>query len=99
MIVILALVPHSQDGDLGPVLNLKQNKLSRQAKWHDQFAQKRVVFVRLPAREGELFEDLGRFSQCFQRMLRGRYVAIQEISVKAQDITTGTNGIADTVLQ
>ena len=88
MVVILALVPDSEDAHRTRVLNLEQNNISCRAKWHDQFAQKGVVFVRLPARERELLEDFGRFSQRLQCVLRGRYISIQQISVKAQQITT-----------
>jgi len=47
VIVILALAPHSEHGDRARVLHLEQNNISRRAKWHDQFAQERAVFVRL----------------------------------------------------
>src|SRR5580698_6452946 len=67
----------------------RTEQLSCGAKWHDQFPQKRVVFVRLPARERELLEDFGRFSERLQCVLHSRYIEVQQISVLAQRITTG----------
>lgn len=98
-IVILTRVPYGEDGHRTRIFNLEQDNISCRVKWQDQFAQKGVMFIRLPSRERELLEDFGRFSRRVQRVLRGHYVALQQISVKTQQITTGAGGIADTVRQ
>jgi hypothetical protein len=86
VVVLLALVPHSQDVHGLAGLDFEQRYVARRPERNDEFSQEWVVRQRFPARERREAQYLDRTSNCSQGAFCGRHVLLQQEAIGPQQI-------------